>query len=66
MVGRINRNDFSGDHIRHYDLRQRNVFGNGVKTGGGQQSGEGDGFGQCMAFHRQSFPCDRWQQTAYH
>ncbi|MCY1180066.1 hypothetical protein D9M73_204940 [compost metagenome] len=58
MLGGIDRNDFGADFISLHDGRQRNVFCNSAKAGGRQQGGEGDGFGQCVEFHRQNIPCD--------
>ncbi|MCY1247360.1 hypothetical protein D9M72_606810 [compost metagenome] len=64
MVRGIYRNDFGGDLVNHHNFGQREFGGNRAKTGDRQQGCEGDGFAQCVAFHRQNIPCDRWQQTA--
>ncbi|MNY81351.1 hypothetical protein D3C86_2228740 [compost metagenome] len=59
MFGGIDRDDFGADLVSFHDGRQRNVVCNGIKTGGGQQGGKGDGFGQCIEFHRQNIPCGK-------
>jgi len=52
----VHRDNFGGELILEHDASQRDIGSHGAEADSGQQGSEGDGFGQCVEFHRRYIP----------